>query len=216
MDRRAIWVYNETGNTDWIWEAFALRHLRCLLILLLACVLPASCALAESAYPLTADMTAYGGAVGQTVASVQAPEGYALQESAPSGGADPEYYFVPVDPDRPVRFLYYTAGSGDPDTLASAALDSYAMFYDEFDYHAPVAETLAGLDTLRFDYTCAYPDRDGSAMVYEQTCVCYVTIREDRFVACICSLAFDDPAAYLDADALLALTEQALGAIRIE
>ena len=126
---------------------------------------------------------------------VTPPEGYV---AAPEMAMEGEYYFVPEASGDPVRFIYYTTGEGDPRALAKAALESYATFYDEFAPGEIREDALTGRDCLRFDYTCAYPDRDGEHMVYEQTAVAYVPLDESQFIACIVSLAFDDPAGYCD------------------
>ena len=109
--------------------------------------------------------------------------------------------------------IYYTTGEGDPRALAETALESYVTFYDEFVPGEIIEDALAGQDCLHFDYTCAYPDRSGTNMVYEQTAIAYVPLDEAQFIACIISLAFDDPAGYCD-DLTDRLT-QALSAIDV-
>ena len=142
---------------------------------------------------------------------VTPPEGYvAVPEMAMEG----EYYFVPAATDDPVRFIYYTIGAGDPRALAEAALKSYATFYDEFTPGRIREESLAELTCLRFDYTCAYPDRSGEHMVYEQTAVAYVPLEGGQFIACIVSLAFDDPSGYRED--LTDLMTLALNAIELK
>ena len=142
---------------------------------------------------------------------VTPPEGYA---AAPEMAMEGEYYFVPESSGNPVRFIYYTVGEGDPRALAEAALESYATFYDEFVPGEIREDTLAGKDCLRFDYTCAYPDRGGEHTVYEQTAVAYVPLPDGQFIACIVSLAFDDPSGYSD-DLTDRLT-LSLGAIELQ
>ena len=183
---------------------------------LLAAVLALMCltgaALAER-YPLRADMGEDGAKSIQEVATVETPVGFALQPSADPGAEEPEYYFEPLDESSPVRFYYYTAGSGDPDYLARAAMDTYALYYDEFQPGEITAAPLDGRDCLRFHYTCAYPNRDKTATVYEQTAVCYLPLRADRFAACIVSLAFGDAGDYLTDEALEAELTEAVRAI---
>lgn len=185
------------------------RILICALALLLAALLPA-CAASAAGSPLLAERD---GALTE-IAAVSPPAGYAEAPELAAPGDTPEYYFIPTEK-SPVRFLYYTTGSGDPAALAAAALESYAAFYEEFRPAAVREDRLAGRDCLRFDYTCAYPDADGKALVREQTAVAYVPLEGDAFIACIASLAFDEPDGFLTDDALTALLETALGAIEL-
>ena len=159
---------------------------RMVIALLLVMAMMTASGLAQGKdYPLKTSVEAY----------VTPPEGYV---AAPEMAMEDEYYFIPGAQGDPVRFIYYTTGEGDPQALAEAALESYASFYDEFAPGEILKDTLAGRDCLHFDYTCAYPDRSGAHMVYEQTAVAYVPLDEAQFIACIVSLAFDDPAGYCD------------------
>lgn len=161
---------------------------RMIIALLLITVLPNASGFAQATdFPLMAGDT--------VVAHVTPPEGFI---AAPEMALEGEYYFVPDTSGGPVRFIYYTAGEGDPRALAEAALESYAAFYDEFAPGEIREDTLAGQNCLRFDYTCAYPDRNGVNMVYEQTAVAYIPLEEEQFIACIVSLAFDNPTGYCD------------------
>ena len=174
---------------------------RMVIALLLAIVMLTASGLAQGeSYPLNASVEAY----------VTPPEGYV---AAPEMALEGEYYFVPNMPGDPVRFIYYTTGEGDPRALAETALESYVTFYDEFVPGEIIEDALAGQDCLHFDYTCAYPDRSGTNIVYEQTAIAYVPLDEAQFIACIISLAFDDPAGYCD-DLTDRLT-QALSAIDV-
>lgn len=156
-------------------------------LMLITALLNASGFAQAAGFPLT---------IGDTeVARVTPPEGFA---AAPEMALEGEYYFVPDAPGDHGRFIYYTTGEGDPRALAKAALESYATFYDVFAPGEIREDTLAGRDCLRFEYTCAYPDQSGAHMVYEQTAVAYVPLDEGRFIACIVSLAFDDPNGYRD------------------
>ena len=170
-------------------------------LLLVAVLLGTSCFAQGSDYPLKAS---------STVVHLMPPEGYVI---APEMAMEGEYYFVPSVPGDPARFLYYTTGAGDPRALAQAALESYAAFYDEFAPGEIREDALAGRDCLRFDYTCAYPDRSGERTVYEQTAVAYVPLDDKQFVACIVSLAFDDPSDRCSPDALTERLTLALNAI---
>lgn len=186
-----------------------------LLALLLALLCLAGAALAEDC-PLIADMGADGAKDLRTVATVRTPEGFALQAPADPAAEEPEYYFVPTDEGSNVRFYYYTAGSGSPEALAKAALESYAMFYDEFQPGEVTDAPLDGRACLRFSYACAYPDRSGASLVHEQDAVCYLPLREDRFVAVIASLAFGDGQDLLSPEALDAELTRALAAVELE
>ena len=152
---------------------------------------------------------------GNTVATVGEMEGLAAAPELSASSDTPEYYFVPVDKASPIRFVYYTTGAGDPMALAQAALSSYSMLYDEFSAGEILQEAVADRDCLRFRYTCAYPDRSGAQMVYEQTAVAYLPLSGESFIACILSLAFDDAESYWSAEALDDRLETALGAIQM-
>lgn len=191
-----------------------MRRTTMLLALLLACLCLAGAALAEDC-PLITDMGAEGAKDLRTVATVQPPEGFALQAPADPAAEEPEYYFVPTDEASPVRFYYYTAGQGQPEALAKAALESYAMFYEDFHAGDITDAPLDGRDCLRFSYSCAYPGRDGATPVYEQTAVCYLPLREDRFVAVIASLAFGSAKDRLTDALLEAELAKALAAVRL-
>ena len=143
---------------------------------------------------------------------VRVPEDYQLAESMISL-PDEELYFTPADPSSPVRFFYYTLGSGDPSALAAAAIESYTAFYDVFEAEDIVRETLEGRESVRLDYTCAYAGRDGVSQVYEQTSINYVMIDGDRFIACIVSMAFDAPDQWMDARRMSEVRNAALSAI---
>lgn len=151
----------------------------------------------------------------RVVARVVQPEGYALSEDSDVDGEEPEYYFEPESDESPVRFLYYTTGYGDSQSVAEAAIAAYMTFYDEFASSEVAERTLADRTFLCFDYTAAYPNAEETAMVYEQSAVCYFPVGGDAFVVCIVSLAFDDADAYLDAEALDAYVAQACGAVNL-
>ena len=137
---------------------------RMVIALILSAALLAASGLADGAdYPLKASVEV----------RITPPESYV---AAPQLAMEGEYYFVPGAPGDPVRFIYYTVGEGEPRALAEAALESYATFYDEFAPGEIREDTLAGQRCLRFDYTCAYPDRNGTHTVYEQTAVAYVPL----------------------------------------
>ena len=151
----------------------------------------------------------------RAVAEVAVPEGFACLPEEPPAGETPEYYFLPTDTDSHVRFLYYTTGRGDARRLAEAALSSYRMLYDEFDTGEIRSEDFAGRACLYFDYTCAYPSRAGDTFVYEQTAVAYIPLNSDEFIACIASLAFDDPAGYLSTSSMREFLDFAMSAIKL-
>lgn len=159
-----------------------------LLILILALMLPL-CAYAEEENPLTFNQS--------TIAHVVCPEGYAVQADEAISGTDPEYYLMPTDAESPVRFLYYTTGSGDSQALAEAAQQNFMVFYDEFASDEIGEITLAGRTCLCLSYTCTYPAEDGTTPVYEQSAICYFPVQDDTFVACILSLSFDSADDYL-------------------
>ena len=191
-----------------------MKRMSMLLALLLACLWLTGAALAEDC-PLITDMGLDGAKELRTVATVRPPEGFELQPSADPAAEEPEYYFVPADGASSVRFYYYTAGQGQPEALAKAALESYAMFYDGFSASDITDAPLDGRNCLRFSYSCAYPGRDGVTPVYEQTAVCYLPLREDRFVAVIASLAFGSAAGRLSDDQLEAELAKALAAVSL-
>lgn len=151
----------------------------------------------------------------RVVARVVQPEGYALSENSDVDGEEPEYYFEPESDESPVRFLYYTTGYGDSQSVAEAAIAAYTTFYDEFASSEVAERTLADRTFLCFDYTAAYPNAEETAMVYEQSAVCYFPVGGDAFVVCIVSLSFDGSDAYLDAEALDAYVAQACGAVNL-
>lgn len=151
----------------------------------------------------------------RVVARVVQPEGYALSEDSDVDGEEPEYYFEPESDESPVRFLYYTTGYGDSQSVAEAAIAAYTTFYDEFASSEVAERTLADRTFLCFDYTAAYPNAEETAMVYEQSAVCYFPVGGDAFVVCIVSLSFDGADAYLDAEALDAYVAQACGAVNL-
>lgn len=151
----------------------------------------------------------------RVVARVVQPEGYALSEDSDVDGEEPEYYFEPESDESPVRFLYYTTGYGDSQSVAEAAIAAYTTFYDEFASSEVAERTLADRTFLSFDYTAAYPNAEETAMVYEQSAVCYFPVGEDAFAVCIVSLSFDGADAYLDAEALDAYVAQACGAVNL-
>lgn len=151
----------------------------------------------------------------RVVARVVQPEGYALSEDSDVDGEEPEYYFEPESDESPVRFLYYTTGYGDSQSVAEAAIAAYTTFYDEFASSEVAERTLADRTFLCFDYTAAYPNAEETAMVYEQSAVCYFPVGGDAFVVCIVSLSFDGADAYLDAEALDAYIAQACGAVNL-
>ena len=151
----------------------------------------------------------------RVVARVVQPEGYALSEDSDVDGEEPEYYFEPESDESPVRFLYYTTGYGDSQSVAEAAIAAYTTFYDEFASSEVAERTLADRTFLSFDYTAAYPNAEETAMVYEQSAVCYFPVGEDAFVVCVVSLSFDGADAYLDAEALDAYIAQACGAVNL-
>lgn len=151
----------------------------------------------------------------RVVARVVQPEGYALSEDSDVDGEEPEYYFEPESDESPVRFLYYTTGYGDSQSVAEAAIAAYTTFYDEFASSEVAERTLADRTFLCFDYTAAYPNAEETAMVYEQSAVCYFPVGGDAFVVCIVSLSFDGSDAYLDAEALDAYVAQACGAVNL-
>ena len=151
----------------------------------------------------------------RVVARVVQPEGYALSEDSDVDGEEPEYYFEPESDESPVRFLYYTTGYGDSQSVAEAAIAAYTTFYDEFASSEVAERTLADRTFLSFDYTAAYPNAEETAMVYEQSAVCYFPVGGDAFVVCIVSLSFDGSDAYLDAEALDAYVAQACGAVNL-
>lgn len=184
-----------------------IRFFAALLLLLFS----ASCCAQAADYSLKV-----GGEAPRAVASVRAPEGFIPAPDMAVPGDTPEYYFIPEDDHSAVRFIYYTAGSGDPDALAKAALASYTAFYDDFQAGEPEAFTVGDRTGLRFDYTCAYPDRSGEHRVYEQTSVAYITVDEGVFVACVVSLGFGAAEDYLAKEALTAQLGQALNAIAFE
>ena len=181
----------------------------CIAYLLLSALLTGVCCAEAAGCPLR---IARNGRLA-TVATIAAPEGFVSSPELSTTSDGTEYYFVPSDASSPVRFLYYTAGSGNPRALAEAALDSYGVFYDEFQAGGIREEELASQRCLRFDYTCAYPDRTGDHTVYEQTAVGYIFLDGGEFIACIVSLAFDDPSDYLAEEALTAQQDGALSAI---
>ena len=149
------------------------------------------------------------------VAEVAVPEGFACLSEESSAGETPEYYFLPTDAGSHVRFLYYTTGRGDAHKLAEAAVSSYRMLYDEFDAGEIRSADFSGRACLYFDYTCAYPSRTGDTFVYEQTAVAYIPLNSDEFIACIASLAFDDPAGYLSAAAMREFLDFAMSAVKL-
>ncbi len=157
----------------------------------------------------------------RVVARVVQPEGYtlsedyALSEESDVDDGEPEYYFEPESDESPVRFLYYTTGYGDSQSFAEAAIAAYTTFYDEFASSEVAERTLADRTFLSFDYTAAYPNAEETAMVYEQSAVCYFPVGGDAFVVCIVSLSFDGADAYLDAEALDAYVAQACGAVNL-
>lgn len=151
----------------------------------------------------------------RVVARVVQPEGYALSEDSDVDGEEPEYYFEPESDESPVRFLYYTTGYGDSQSVAEAAIAAYTTFYDEFASSEVAERTLADRTFLSFDYTAAYPNAEETAMVYEQSAVCYFPVGGDAFVVCVVSLSFDGSDAYLDAEALDAYVAQACGAVNL-
>ena len=151
----------------------------------------------------------------RAVAGVAVPEGFSCLSEESVAGETPEYYLVPTEAESNVRFLYYTTGRGDPQTLAKAALSSYGMLYDEFSAGEIRQEAFAERDCLYFDYTCAYPTRTGDAMVYEQTAVAYIPVDGDAFIACIASLAFDDPEDYFSGEEMHAFLMFAMQAIEL-
>ena len=168
---------------------------------------------------------AYGGQPGcmlytddtppRAVAEVAVPEGFACVPGDSSAGDTPEYYFLPDAEASDVRFLYYTTGRGDPHKLAAAALGSYSMLYDEFSAGEIQDEDFDGRACLYFAYTCAYPNRAGDALLYEQTAVAYIPLGSDEFIACIVSLAFDDPDSYLSAEAMREWMAFAVSAVEL-
>ena len=115
----------------------------------------------------------------RVVARVVQPEGYALSEDSDVDGEEPEYYFEPESDESPVRFLYYTTGYGDSQSVAEAAIAAYTTFYDEFASSEVAERTLADRTFLSFDYTAAYPNAEETAMVYEQSAVCYFPVGGD-------------------------------------
>ena len=149
------------------------------------------------------------------VAEVTVPDGFACSSGDSSVGETPEYYLLPSDAGSDVRFLYYTTGRGDPQTLAEAALASYSMLYDEFSAGEIHHEETEGLTTLYFDYTCAYPTRTGDALIYEQTAIAYIPLGSDTFIACIASLAFDNSDDYLSTEAMREFLMFAMNAIEL-
>lgn len=151
----------------------------------------------------------------RVVARVVQPEDYALSEDSDVDGEEPEYYFEPESDESPVRFLYYTTGYGDSQSVAEAAIAAYTTFYDEFASSEVAERTLADRTFLSFDYTAAYPNAEETAMVYEQSAVCYFPVGGDAFVVCVVSLSFDGADAYLDAEALDAYVAQACGAVNL-
>lgn len=151
----------------------------------------------------------------RVVARVVQPEGYALSEDSDVDGEEPEYYFEPESDESPVRFLYYTTGYGDSQSVAEAAIAAYTTFYDEFASSEVAERTFADRTFLSFDYTAAYPNAEETAMVYEQSAVCYFPVGGDAFVVCVVSLSFDGSDAYLDAEALDAYVAQACGAVNL-
>ncbi len=151
----------------------------------------------------------------RVVARVVQPEGYTLSEDSDVDGEEPEYYFEPESDESPVRFLYYTTGYGDSKSVAEAAIAAYTTFYDEFASSEVAERTLADRTFLCFDYTAAYLNAEGTAMVYEQSAVCYFPVGGDAFVVCVVSLSFDGSDAYLDAEALDAYVAQACGAVNL-
>ena len=153
-----------------------------ILLALLAALLTASAALAED-YPLL-------DRAGSQAARVLPAEDLAVLPQTPIPGSTPEYYFRPTDGFEDVRFYYYTTGEGEPRALAEAALENYAIFYDDFTAGAISDAPLADRACLRFSYTCGYLGPDGESMVYEQTAVAYLPLGDDEFIACIVSLGF--------------------------
>ena len=151
----------------------------------------------------------------RAVAEVAVPEGFACPSGNSSAGNTPEYYILPTDAGSDVRFMYYTTGRGDPRTLAEAALASYSVLYDEFNAGEIRNMDFKGMASLYFDYTCAYPDRAGDALVYEQTAVAYIQLDSDEFIACIISLAFNDPNGYLSAEGMRERLASAMNAIEL-
>ena len=177
-----------------------------LLALLLAC----ACARAEI-YPLQVSIE--GRSV--TVAEIAAPEGLRIAPELAMPGETPEYYFVPADGQGALRFIYYTASSGEPRALAEAARDSYAMFYDGFECSEIREGPLAGRDGLCFEYTCQYPDSSGKRLVYEQTAVGYWPLEDGHFIACIVSLAFDDAESYKSVQEMFDALETAMADLKL-
>ena len=149
------------------------------------------------------------------VAEVTVPEGFTRSPEESHVGGTSEYYFLPTDADSHVRFLYYTTGQGDPHRLAEAALASYNVLYDEFEAGEIHSKDFADRACLYFDYTCAYPSRAGDTFVYEQTAVAYIPLNSDEFIACIASLAFDDPAGYLSDTAMREFLDFAMNAVKL-
>ncbi|MBE5808372.1 MAG: hypothetical protein E7317_08530 [Clostridiales bacterium] len=152
---------------------------------------------------------------GSVIAEVEAPTDLAYAPELATPGDTPEYYFLPKDGKDPLRFVYYTSGAGDPMKLAEMAQTDYAMFYDDFAGSEIRNESIAGRDGIAFSYTCHYPDRSGKNEVYEQTAVGYWPLGDGLFVACIVSLAFDDPSAYWPEAQLAAKLEEALGCVTV-
>ena len=148
------------------------------------------------------DLPLLAGEDRRVAVTVSAAEGLMLAPEMAVAGDTPEYYFIPEDGAGPLRFVYYTTGSGDPMALAKAALGSYAMLYDSFSAGGIREDPVAGRTCLHFDYACSYPDRSGARQIHEQTAVAYLPLSGDQFVACIVSLAFDDPDARWTTEAL--------------
>ena len=178
--------------------------------LLLTLVFVSICAKAE-AYPL--QVSVEGRSV--TIAEIATPKGLMAAPELAMPGETPEYYFVPADGQGALRFIYYTASSGEPRALAEAARDSYAMFYEGFECSEILEGPLAGRDGLCFEYTCQYPDSSGKRLVYEQTAVGYWPLEDGHFIACIVSLAFDDADSYKSVQDVFGALETAMADLKL-
>lgn len=187
-------------------------------ILLVLCLMFCTASAEQSNYPLIANVAGPEAPEYAAVAEVIVPEGYAsLDGISPNyTGTEPEYYFIPEDADSPVRFLYYTTGSGNSRILAENAIERYYSFYDVFEAGEVTSTLLAGKECINVTYTCSYPGQDGVTPVYEQSSLCYFPITDHAFIACIVSLAVDSAEEYLDAEAMNALLEQAAAAIEMK
>lgn len=184
-------------------------------ILLTLCLLSFTAFAQSDTYPLIANVAGPEAPEYAAVAEVAAPEGYVpLDGVSPNyTGAEPEYYFVPEDSNSPVRFLYYTTGSGNGSKLAENAIERYHTFYEVFEAGEITSTFFAEKECINVTYTCSYAGQDGITPIYEQSSLCYFPITEHSFIACIVSLAFDSAEEYLNAEAMNALLEQAAAAI---